>query len=141
MERLRFSTFNLIEFLLISCFLFPVIVCAQDKNLDISAVSSNSLFRVSFESKKEPIPLNQIHQWVLHIEDMEGQPVEKANVLVDGGMPAHNHGLPTQPTVTEIGNGDYLVEGIKFSMTGLWEMLFYVQTDAATDQVKFELEF
>lgn len=126
--------------------LFAYLVCtttivAQSDTRPASALSDNSHFRISYISKHKPIPLNQIHRWIVHVEDMDGQPVENATVSIDGGMPAHNHGLPTQPIATDIGNGDYLVEGIKFSMTGLWEMRFYIQTGTVTDRVMFELEF
>lgn len=127
--------------LLFVCLVSTTTVFAQSDAQPASVLSDNSHFRISYISKHEPIPLNQIHRWILHVEDMDGQPVENAIVTIDGGMPAHNHGLPTQPIATNIGNGDYLVEGIKFSMTGLWEMRFYIQTDAITDRVMFELEF
>ena len=98
-------------------------------------------FRVSDKSKIEPLPLNQIHSWVLHVTTLDGKPVEKAMISVYGGMPAHRHGLPTQPKVTEMADGDYLVEGIKFSMTGMWEMWFNIQVDGVADKTKFVINF
>ena len=55
-------------------------------------------------------------------------------------MPAHKHGLPTEPVVTEIGTGDYLVEGIKFSMSGKWEIWFNIRAGEITEKVKFNVE-
>jgi len=107
---------------------------------DATAVDS-AHFRVSYKSKTEPLPLNQIHSWTLQVDTLEGKPVEKAVILVFGGMPAHRHGLPTQPRVTEIGGGEYLVEGLKFSMTGLWEIWFNIQADGVTDKTKFVINF
>ena len=98
-------------------------------------------FRVSYKSKIEPLPLNQIHSWILHVITLDGKPVEKAMISVYGGMPAHRHGLPTQPKVTEIADGDYLVEGIKFSMTGMWEMWFNIQVDGVADKTRFVINF
>jgi len=98
-------------------------------------------FNVSYKSKVEPIPLNQIHSWVLHVATHDGKPVKKAAITVYGGMPAHRHGLPTQPEVSEIGGGDYLVEGLKFSMMGEWEMWFNIRAGDVTDKVKFDIEF
>lgn len=125
---------------LLGCLIIAGIVHAESKRQASEAVSEESHFRVSYKAQHDPVPLNQIHPWILHVEDMEGNIVEKAVVTVDGGMPAHNHGLPTEPVATELGNGDYLIEGIKFSMTGSWEMWFYIQTETAADKVKFELE-
>lgn len=98
-------------------------------------------FRVSYKSQMEPLPLNRIHSWLLHVETAGGEPVEKAGIRVDGGMPAHNHGLPTQPVVTEIGNGDYLVEGLKFSMSGHWEMWFEIRAAGTIEKKKFDVNF
>lgn len=140
MKPFELNILNRTFWLMFVCLVFTASVCAQEDS-ETSMTSVDAHFQVTYTSKLEPVPLNQIHRWVLHIEDQDGQPVENAIVLVDGGMPAHNHGLPTQPAATEIGNGDYLVEGIKFSMTGLWEMWFHIQTDTVTDKVKFVLEF
>ena len=135
------STCKLTQLLLLACLIFITTVYAQDSSISVNQVSIDSHYHVSYQSKLEPLPLNQIHRWVLHIKNKDGQPVENAIVLIDGGMPAHNHGLPTQPVATEIGNGDYLVEGMKFSMTGMWEIWFHIQSNTVTDKVKFVLEF
>jgi hypothetical protein len=96
-------------------------------------------FRVSYKSKIEPLPLYKIHSWVLHVETLDNKPAEKAVISVDGGMPAHRHGLPTQPQVSELGNGDYLVEGIKFSMTGHWEIWFKIDKGNVSEELKFDI--
>ena len=55
-------------------------------------------------------------------------------------MPQHGHGLPTQPRVTqEIGDGRYLMEGMKFSMTGWWDMRLAVQAGDVTDGAVFNV--
>lgn len=97
-------------------------------------------FKVSYKSQVEPLPLNRIHSWLLHVQTADAKPVEEANIKVDGGMPAHNHGLPTQPVVTEIGNGDYLVQGLKFSMTGHWEIWFEIQAAGTIEKKKFDVD-
>lgn len=98
-------------------------------------------FVVTYTSQVEPMPLNRIHSWRMHVETAGGKPVTGAEINVDGGMPAHGHGLPTQPVVREIGNGNYLVEGLKFSMTGYWEMWFEVNADGISEKKKFALDF
>lgn len=105
------------------------------------AQQEQAVFNVSYTSQVEPLPLNQIHSWILHVETTDGRPVEQAGIRVDGGMPAHGHGLPTQPSVREIGKGDYLVEGIKFSMTGYWEMWFEISADGVTAKRMFPVNF
>jgi hypothetical protein len=64
--------------------------------------------------------------------------VAQARIQVDGGMPQHGHGLPTKPQVTrELPDGGYLIEGMKFSMTGWWEIKLAIDGPAGADRVTF----
>ena len=101
---------------------------------DASWVSSRGLFEVTFQSELEPLEINTLHAWVLHIEDASGQPVLNAVIEANGGMPKHDHGLPTRPRVTqEIGNGDYQLDGLRFHMRGEWEVSITITVDGKTD--------
>ena len=72
----------------------------------------------------------------IHIETPDGSPVEGATVAVTGGMPMHDHGLPTDPRMTSsLGNGDYLLEGMRFHMNGYWELLLTVDAGGRRDTV------
>lgn len=103
-------------------------------------LTDKGLYRVSFTSDLDPISINQMHTWTLHVETADGQVVEEAIILVDGGMPQHGHGLPTSPQVTQyLGDGDYLVEGIKFQMGGWWEVKFNIRANGQSDDVTFNL--
>jgi hypothetical protein len=116
---------------------------APAANLDVAQtrLSANGLFQASYRPEVEPIPINELQTWTLHVETPDGQPVENAIIMVDGGMPEHAHGLPTQPQVTQyLGNGDYRVEGIRFQMPGWWEMKFTIAAGGQTDQVVFNLQ-
>lgn len=74
------------------------------------------------------------------VTDALGNPVEGAAIAVDGGMPAHGHGLPTRPRVTrELGDGAYLVEGLRFNMGGWWVLEFEVSAPVGTDRITFNL--
>ena len=111
-------------------------------DLDYSTTrqSDSGLFNVSYTASTGTVPVNQLHQWTLHIETANGQPVENATISVDGDMPQHGHGLPTQPRVTKnLGNGDYLVDGMKFQMGGWWVMDFNITADGQTDAVHFNM--
>ena len=97
-------------------------------------------FTVTVMPGLDPIVINRIHEWTLHVETAEGQAVENATILVDGGMPEHQHGLPTRPEVTEdLGNGDYRLEGMKFNMTGYWELQVSVEAGGVRDVATFDL--
>jgi hypothetical protein len=111
-----------------------------DLDTSSSLLSDGGLFRVSWSSDSAPAPLNQIHTWTIHVETADGQPVDDAEINVDGGMPDMNHGLPTSPQVTQnLGGGDYLVEGMKFQMLGWWEVRFNISANGQSDTVTFNL--
>ena len=98
-------------------------------------VSSRGIYTVSFESSLEPIEINRIHSWILHITS-NGEPVTGASLAVSGGMPAHDHGMPTRPRVTaELGNGEYRLEGMRFHMGGDWEVSVEIKANGKTDTV------
>jgi hypothetical protein len=102
--------------------------------------SDQGLYQVSVQSNMDPVAINEIHTWTLHVETSNGQPVDDANIAINGGMPAHNHGFPTEPQITEnLGNGDYLIEGVRFNMTGWWEMRFEIAAGGQSDTVSFNL--
>lgn len=101
------------------------------------------LFRITATSQLDPVTINVLHSWIIHVERVDGTPVEDATIAIDGGMPAHNHGFPTAPEVTEnLGGGDYLLEGVRFNMGGEWVMDVTVETNGETDttQLVFTLQ-
>lgn len=111
-------------------------------NLDTATTrtTENGLYKLTIKPDADPITINTIHTWTLHVETADGKPVENAVITVDGGMPQHGHGLPTSPKVTEyLGDGNYRVEGVKFQMTGWWEVKFNVTAAGKTDKVTFNL--
>lgn len=111
-----------------------------DPDLSSTRLSARGLYQITYVSRRDPIPLNQIHTWMIHIESAGGTPVEHAAVGVDGKMPQHFHGLPTRPQMTkELGHGDYLVEGLKFHMPGWWVVDFQVDVAGSCDAVRFDL--
>ena len=87
------------------------------------------------------IEINRMHSWILHVEDASGAKVEGATISVSGGMPEHDHGLPTAPRVTEdLGGGDYRLEGMRFHMRGRWEVVVTVTTADGTSIVSIPLQ-
>src|SRR5512139_2475440 len=112
----------------------------SDLDYSTTQQSEQGLFNVSYTPSTGTIPINQMHQWTLHVERADGTPVEDATITVDGDMPQHGHGMPTQPQVTEnLGNGDYLVDGLRFQMGGWWLMDFTITSGSETDEVHFNM--
>lgn len=100
--------------------------------------SAKGLFSGTVAPALDPIKINELHSWRLHVETKDGQPVDDATFTIKGDMPGHGHGLPTQPAVTrKLGNGDYLVEGMKFQMTGWWYVDFGITSSKGDDTIRF----
>ncbi|MBI1296969.1 Auxin-binding protein [bacterium] len=111
-----------------------------DLNTMTNRLTDNSLYRVSFITIPNPIAINDMHSWILNLQTADGQAVDDAEIGVDGGMPQHGHGLPTRPQVTEnLGNGDYLVEGLRFQMPGWWEVKFEITAAGQSDNITFNV--
>ena len=84
---------------------------------------TSQTFNVTASPNLAPIRINQIHSWELIVTNKTGEPVKGANIAITGGMPLHDHGLPTAPQITlESPPGHYLAEGVKFHMRGYWEI-------------------
>ena len=110
--------------------------------LDLSRTrtSAGGLYRATILPQGDSIPKGRLQRWTLHLETASGATVDSAVVSVDGGMPQHGHGLPTKPRVTRaLGNGDHLVEGMKFNMGGWWEVKFRVDAAPGADSLVFNV--
>lgn len=119
--------------LLTACMSVP-----SDLDQSLEHMSSQHKYQVAVHSLAQPAPINRMHAWEVQLRDPNGQPVNGAHISVDGGMPQHGHGLPTQPRVTrELGDGRYLVEGMKFSMPGWWQIKLKVDGAEGADDVTF----
>ena len=148
MANIKHFFTNLSCYLIIS-FITSNAVLAEDidttktkSDWDVPAIqlSTAGFYRVSIKSNLNPLAVNQFHSWVVHVETPEGKLVENANIRISGGMPAHKHGFPTSPRITKYsGNGDYLLEGVKFSMPGPWVMNLKVKVAGKSDSVSFDI--
>ena len=109
-------------------------------NLDLSLTrpTDDRRYVVTLEPPATAAPINTLHAWKVKVASTAGVPVGHARIKVDGGMPQHGHGLPTRPQVTqELPGGTYLIEGMKFSMTGWWEIKLAIDSAEGADKVTF----
>jgi hypothetical protein len=129
---------------IIIIFFISLLLCASalaETDFVASKFSDNGHFQVSYTSKLEPIEINSLHAWIIHIKDKDGEDAPNAEVTVIGGMPEHNHGLPTQPQITKnLGDGCYLLEGMKFHMLGWWTVTVSIMNENISDAVTFNLK-
>lgn len=111
-----------------------------DLDYSRTRTSEAGIYRATIRPQGDSIPKGKLQRWTLHLETTAGAPVDSATLAVDGGMPQHGHGLPTKPRVTRaLGNGDHLVEGMKFNMGGWWVVKFRVNAAQGADSVVFNL--
>jgi hypothetical protein len=97
--------------------------------------------RVTAEPTAVPVTdFATMHEWVVSVRDPAGAPVTGCLVSFDASMPEHGHGLPTAPRVTgESRPGDYLVQGVRFSMPGHWELTVDVSKCGPAVRSAFDL--
>jgi hypothetical protein len=116
--------------------------CATPKDLDLSLehASSQGRFVVAMQPPATGPAINQMHTWQVKLVTPQGAPVSRATIAFEGGMPQHGHGFPTQPRVTrELQPGVYALEGVKFSMTGWWDMRLAIQAGDVADTAAFNV--
>jgi hypothetical protein len=107
---------------------------------DTTWKSKRGLFVVTYASDLDPLEINKLHGWTLQLASKDGEAVTAAVISVDGGMPKHDHGLATQPRVTqELGDGAYRLDGLRFHMRGDWEVTLTIEANGVTDAVTIKL--
>jgi len=107
----------------------------------LGSSTSASGLELTIDSELSTVPLNRIHSWRLSLTDASGKPVTAAHVEVRGGMPEHDHGLPTAPIVAAVDEpGRFLLQGIRFHMPGSWRLFFTIEHDGLSEVIEFELE-
>jgi hypothetical protein len=131
---------SLIAFVSVLAFLATAGCATPPAALDLSLkhTTADGKFVVTLQPPATPPAINQMHSWNVMVSTPGGLPVSQARIAVDGGMPQHGHGLATRPQVRPAADeGAYLLEGMKFSMTGWWEIKLAIQTPDGADKVTF----
>lgn len=125
---------------LVAALLFAACATPSDLDLTLRHSSQHGRFVVALEPPATGPALHQMHAWQVRLSAPDGSPVSQADVSFAGGMPQHGHGFPTQPRVTrELRPGVYALEGMKFSMTGWWDMRLDIRAGGVTDTAVFNV--
>lgn len=97
-------------------------------------------FQLQARPGLEPLAINRLHAWNLRLAREDGTPVTGATIEVGGGMPEHDHGLPTRPRVRETSEpGLYLLEGMRFHMHGEWRLVLRIDDHGTRDEIAWTL--
>jgi len=115
---------------------------SNDAVLIGEANSKENHFKVRLTTQNnETLQINQFQPLIIEIKDFTGNAIYPARIGISGGMPAHGHGLPTQPEVTDyLGNGQYLIEGMKLNMDGNWIFQFRIATPSLQDTATISID-
>jgi hypothetical protein len=103
-------------------------------------VGEAGLYRIAIAPEGGAIPVGAIHSWVVEVATAAGEPFVPTRLAFDAGMPQHGHGTLTAPRVTRaLGNGRFLVEGVKFHMGGDWTLRVEVVGPLGADVAVFHV--
>lgn len=118
---------------------FASMQAPADLDYTLSHPSDAGLYSVTIEPAVAPIPVGQLHAWTVAVTSADGTPVA-ADVVFDGGMPQHGHGLPTEPkAMGKDAEGRTVIGGVRFNMPGWWELKVHVDGEAGEDTATFNI--
>ncbi len=128
--------------LVVLAFAYMHFTAAPPADLDLARTQTSAagLYEVMIEPEAEPVVQGTLHSWIATVKLADGAPIEDAVISIDGGMPAHGHGLPTTPQAApHEGDGRYRIEGVRFNMGGHWVLRLTVSSPAGEDEVAFNI--
>lgn len=124
--------------------LFAAIVltgCAAESapiQWQVDQVSVNNLYKAHLDCETLPTA-GPFQHCTVNFKDIQGNAIHPDNVMVDGGMPLHGHGLPTSPVLTELDKtGTYRIDGLKYNMSGAWLLGFKIKAAQGEDKIIFD---
>jgi DNA-binding beta-propeller fold protein YncE len=105
----------------------------RENNPPPHIVTSNAgNWKVTFSPTPEEMPLNEIFELTTTVEG-EG---EIKSLRVDAAMPAHGHGMMTDPITTLQSDGSYKTTGMLLSMPGHWEIYFDIDDGKTVERAQ-----
>lgn len=118
-------------------------VCAQNFCLSLVAVmlslasgpviaeallTEGGNYFIQYQSRPSTIPLNQPFELLVEIRGRYQKQLAKyVDLVVDAGMPQHNHGMNLAPVTEALGDGRFRIRGMLMHMPGNWVLSFVVQ--------------
>ena len=93
---------------------------------------TGELYSISLVSASPTSPERGESAWRVQVQ-RDDAPQAGCAITLTPYMPEHGHGVPLAPTVSDAGAGLYQIDGISFTMPGLWEMRFEISCGAEGD--------
>ncbi|MGD2080104.1 MAG: FixH family protein [Nitrospirota bacterium] len=102
----------------------------------IGTEQGNYFLKVKFAT--EPVRVGRTSMNLKIYDETTGQPSKGGlDVTVFPWMPFHEHGSREVPIVTSLGDGEYLVENLTFTMAGEWEVFVIIKDEDIEDEAVF----
>lgn len=122
-------------------YLVSTVIGLANSMLPTRVLSASGQYSIKLVPEEKPIHIGKLHRWVVTItERQSNQKVRPDTLEVSGGMPAHGHGLPSNPVVTEYNpETGWYIDGVKFNMAGLWEMTVRFKTENKWDSATIKI--
>lgn len=113
-----------------------------------SGPTENGDFYLEVRPHPNPIPFQSLFELEVTIFESADadSPLEGASLdEVRATMPAHDHGMKTDPKLVEEAPGTYRIRGMKFHMKGSgedgrWVLHLTVRADGTIDTAKFDVQ-
>lgn len=139
MKRIRTSA--LLGLLLLPALAAPQSAPAPRPWQSWKELSSNAgHYRVRYRLAQDPPPRGELFGLAAYVLDADGQNVRAdVELLADGDMPEHGHGLARQPRVRKDPDGHFEVDGVRLSMPGRWQVYLDIVEGAHTERAQFDL--
>ncbi len=102
------------------------------------ALSDQGNYRVTYTPTPNPVPLNEHFEMVVgvqHAQD-EASPIK---IEIHADMPSHGHGINTEPSILDLGEGQFEVKGLLFHMKGDWELYVDIINGPLRERATFPL--
>lgn len=109
----------------------------RDDDFALGLAHEGAEMQVAIADADPAMPIRGDNAWTLAVTDSSGAPMTGLDLTVGPWMPDHGHGSPVQVNVTEVGDGEYLVEPLNLFMAGYWEIT--VEIEDPEDSVMFKV--
>lgn len=101
--------------------------------------TEKDLFTVNIEIEKGDLRVGENRPIKLILSDINGRPVEGADVKASPWMMEHGHGSNKHTKVQEKGNGLYIIENVYLTMKGKWDLIIEIKHKEKEDSIVIPL--
>lgn len=102
-------------------------------------VTDDGAYFLMYSSDPYPIPFNEPFSlvWMVHDGADQSLMYDDATLSLAVEMPAHGHGMNTEPAITMDEYGTFTAEGFLFHMRGWWAITATATREGVTDSSIF----